>query len=105
MAWTFRVVRTTLADGGIRYALHDVVYDSEDRDLPVFELEKSGMSWTEDPVGPEYYVFPGEKDDPSSAVQALRQELMEMFKTTTWPIVNGDTESGEPLIPAVALSP
>jgi len=106
MAWTFRVVRTTLPDGGIRYAIHEALYADLDldRELSIFELEKLGISWTEDPVGPEFYFQPWENDDPTLAVKSLRQELMDMFKTTTWPIVNGDTDNGKPLIPAVALS-
>lgn len=107
MAWTYRIVRTTLPDGGIRYAVHEAVYaelDLEGRDLTVYELEKLGISWTEDPVGPEFYFHPWESDNPSVAVLALRQELMDMFKVTTWPIINGDTDNGKPLIPAVALT-
>lgn len=105
--WSFRVVKTTLPEGGIRYALHEVIYapllDEVGGDLTISELEKLGMSWTEDPVGPEFYFRPGEAEDADLAVRTLRQELMDMFKSTTWPIVNGDRESGMPLIQAVSL--
>jgi hypothetical protein len=108
MSWTYRIVRTTLPDGGIRYAIHEAVYaDLElelEREATVYELEKLGISWTEDPVGPEFYIQPWEQDDPKGAVLALRQELMDMFKTTTWPIINGDSENGKPLLAAVALT-
>ena len=105
--WSFRVVKTTLPDGGIRYALHEAVYgllDGEtDSCATISEMEKHGLSWTEDPVGPEYYFKPGEAEDAEMAVRAIRQELMDMFKSTTWPIINGDTETGMPLIQAVEL--
>ena len=106
MAWSYRVVRTSMPDGGVRYAIHDVIYGtSEDIDnqLAISEAEKLGISWTFDPVGPEFYIDPGEPDDPDAAVHALREDLMAMFKVTTWPTVNGDSEDGFPLLEAVAL--
>lgn len=105
--WSFRVVKTSLPEGGIRYALHECLYGSSSEEineaLTISEVEKHGISWTEDPVGPEFYFRPGEVEDAELAVRTLRQELMDMFKSTTWPIINGDSESGMPLIQAVDL--
>jgi hypothetical protein len=100
VSWNYRVVRTTMPSGEVRYGIHEVHYgvDSEDREGKTpQELEKDGLYWTEDPVGVDDIKERAE-DDVTDAIASLRTTLRFMGRALDLPIVDGDSPNGLPLI-------
>lgn len=101
MTWSYRVVKQTMGKE-TRWAIHEVFYscdsDIERDERPrLSEVEKLGVHWTEDPVGPEVYLM-DEDNTPAEAVKQLRTTLELQLKSLDWPIVDGDSTNGMPVI-------
>lgn len=89
MVWNYRIVKTKVDNIMIRYAIHEVYYSSEDTSLPVEELDRMGVSWTEEPIAPESFVMFGESDNPEEEKKHIHDTLLRMLCACNEPIING----------------
>lgn len=83
MSWNYRVVRTALEAGQVRYAIHEAHYKRRS--------SKSPHLWTEEPSPVEDYLFPDHDAMTDEAgVKLLRWTLERMLEALDKPIVDGN---------------
>ena len=82
MVWNYRIVKTQVQDE-IRHGIHEVYYGTGEEEIPEGasqeELDKLGISWTENPVTVDTF------DDP----EGIKDILRKMLKACDKPIVDG----------------
>jgi hypothetical protein len=90
MSWSYRIVKNKFKDG-VRYAIHEAYYGQPEDDLKtgnIEELDRHGISWTENPVGAETFIDSGDVDNPEEQREYIRGILTKMLKACDYPMVD-----------------